>query len=71
MVSFTKRLRNVEVMRSRREILLSQEKYVLDLLFDTRKYDAKPSSTPIALIVQFTMENFSKTLRNIEDWMKN
>lgn len=70
-MSFTKRLRNVEVMRSRREILLSQEKFVLDLLSYTRKLDAKPFSTPIALIVQFTMEKYSKTLRNIEDWMEN
>ena len=32
----------VEVMRSKRGILISQRKYVLDLLFETRKLAAKP-----------------------------
>ena len=36
---------SVEVMRRKQEILLSQRKYVLDLLFKTRKLGAKPCST--------------------------
>ena len=32
----------VEVIRSKREIILSQRKYVLDLLFETGKLAAKP-----------------------------
>ena len=35
----------VEVMRSKREILLSQRKYVLDFLFEIRKLGAKPRNT--------------------------
>ena len=35
----------VEVMRSKRRILLSQRKYVLDLLSKTGKLGAKPCST--------------------------
>ena len=37
----------VEVMRSKQGILLSQQKYVLDLLSKTRKLGAKPCSTPM------------------------
>ena len=46
----------VEVMRSKQRILLSQRKYVLDLLFETNKLDAKPCSTPIAPNVHFAKE---------------
>ena len=35
----------VEVAKSRKDIFLSQRKYVLDLLTGTRKIGAKPSST--------------------------
>ena len=38
---------SVEVMRSKRRILLSQRKYVLNLLFKTGKLGAKPCSTPM------------------------
>ena len=38
----------IEVMRSKQEIILFQRKYVLDLLFETRKLDAKSCSTPTA-----------------------
>ena len=38
----------VEVMRSKREIFLSQRKYVLDLLSETRKFVVKPCYSPMA-----------------------
>ena len=43
-------------MRSKQRILLSQRKYALDMLFETRKLDAKPCSTSMALNVQLTKE---------------
>jgi hypothetical protein len=36
----------VEVTRSKKGILLSQRKYVLDMLTETEKLVAKPCSTP-------------------------
>ena len=46
----------VEVMRSMQRILLSQLKYVLDMLFEMGKLGAKPYSTPMAPNVQLTKE---------------
>ena len=46
----------VEVMRSMRGILLSQRKYVLDLLYETGKLGAKLCSTPMTPNVQITKE---------------
>ena len=46
----------VEVMRSEQGILLSQHKYVLDMLSETVKLGAKPCSTPMAPNVQLTKE---------------
>ena len=46
----------VEVMRSKREILLSQRKYVLDLLSETGKLGVKPYKTPMNPNVQITKE---------------
>ena len=46
----------VEVMRSKQGILLSQQKYVLDLLSETRKLGTKPCSTPMSPNVQLTKE---------------
>ena len=46
----------VEVMRSKQGILLSQRKYVLDMLSKTRKWGVKPCSTPMAPNVQLTKE---------------
>ena len=46
----------VEVMRSKMRILLSQRKYVLDLLSKTGKLGAKPCSTPMTPNVQITKE---------------
>ena len=58
----------VEVMRSKQKILLSQWKYVLDMLFETGKLGAKPCSTPMALMFNsLRKENYLKILRDIED----
>ena len=46
----------VEVMRSKQRILLSQRKYVFDLLFEIGKLGAKPCNTPMAPNVRFTKE---------------
>ena len=46
----------VEVMRSKHEIFLSQMKYVLDSLSETRKLGAKSCSSPMALNVHLTRE---------------
>ena len=42
---------SVEVIRSKQRILLSQRKYVLDLLSETRKLGAKPCNTSMTLNV--------------------
>ena len=47
---------NVEVMRSKQGLLLSQRKYVLDMLSETGKLGAKPCSTSMAPNVQLTKE---------------
>ena len=44
----------VEVMRSKREIFLSERKYVRHLLFETRKLGAKPWNSPMAPSLQLT-----------------
>ena len=46
----------VEVMRSKQIILLSQRKYVLDLLSETEKSVVKPCSTPMTPNVRITKE---------------
>ena len=46
----------VEVLRSKRGIMLSQRKYVFDLLFETGKLGAKLCSTPMTPNVQITKE---------------
>ena len=46
----------VKVLRSKQRILLSQRKYVLDLLSKIGKLGAKPCSTPMTLNVQITKE---------------
>ena len=47
---------SVEVMRSKQRILLSQRKYILDMLFEIGKLGARPCSILIALNVQLTKE---------------
>ena len=46
----------VEVMRHKQGILLSQRKYLLDMLFETGKLGAKPYSTPMASNEQLNIE---------------
>ncbi|CAH9073771.1 unnamed protein product [Cuscuta epithymum] len=46
----------IEVTRSKKGIFLSQRKYVLDLLAETGKMGAKPSTTPMVPNVQLTQE---------------
>ena len=47
---------DVEVMRSKHGIFLSQRKYVLDLLSRTVKLGAKPCSSPMARSLHLTGE---------------
>ena len=47
----------VEVMRSKHRIFLSQSKYVLNLLSETRKLGAKPCSSPMTQILHLTRED--------------
>ena len=47
----------VEVSRSKRGIFLSQRKYVLDLLAETGKMEAKPCSTPMIPNVHLTKDD--------------
>ena len=46
----------IEVMKSKQGILLSQQKYVLDMLSETGKLGVKPCSTPMTPNVQLTKE---------------
>ena len=46
----------VEVIRNKQGILLSQQKNVLNKLFEIVKLGAKPCSTPVAPNVQLTKE---------------
>ena len=46
----------IEVMRSKHGIFLSQRKYVFDLLFETGKLGVKPSSSHMVLGVHLTRE---------------
>ena len=46
----------VEVTRSKKGIFLSQRKYVLDLLTETGKLEAKPCSTPMLPNLQLTKD---------------
>ena len=46
----------IEVMQSKRGIFLSQRKYVLDLLYETRKLGVKPCCSLMALGIHLTRE---------------
>ena len=46
----------IKVMQSKHGIFLSQRKYVLDHLFETRKLGVKLISSPIALSIHLTRE---------------
>ena len=57
----------IEVMRSKHEILLSQRKYVLDLLSETGKLGVKPYSSSMVPSVYLTREGETfEVLRDIE-----
>ena len=47
----------IELMRSKHEIFLSQRKYVLDLLFETRKLGVQPCSSPMVPSAHLTRED--------------
>ena len=47
----------VEVMRSKHGIFLSQRKYELDLLFETRKLAAKRCQSPMTQSLHLTRES--------------
>ena len=47
---------SVEVMHRKHDIFLSQKKYVLDLLSETRKLGVKPCNSPMAKGIHLTRE---------------
>ena len=47
---------SVKVIRSKQGILLSQQKYVLDLFYETRKFGVKPCSTTMTPNVRITKQ---------------
>ena len=47
----------IEVIRNKHEIFLSQRKYEVDLLSETRKLGVKPCSSPMVLGVHLTKED--------------
>ena len=61
----------VEVMRNKQGILLSQQKYVFDMLSEIGKLGAKPCSTPMAPYNSLRKENYLKILRNTKEWLGN
>ena len=63
----------VEVMRSKQRILLSQRKYVLDMLSETGILGTKPCRVPQWLLMYNSLrkENYSKILKDTEDWLGN
>ena len=58
----------VEVMWSKHEILLSQRKYVLDLLSETGKLGAKPCSSPMTQSLHLIRED--KLFRDLERYRR-
>ena len=46
----------IGVMTSKQRIILSQLKYVLDMLFESGKLGVRPCSTPMAPNIQLTKE---------------
>ena len=58
----------IEFMRSKHGILLSQMKYVLDLLFETGKLGVKPCSSSMVSSVYLTREDETfEVMRDIEN----
>ena len=54
----------IEVMLTKHGVFLSQRKYVLDLLFETRKLGVKPYSSPMVLGIHLTKEG--ETFENLK-----
>ena len=55
---------DIEVMRSKHGIFLSQRKYVLDILFEIGKFGVKPCSSPMVPSIHFTREG--ETFEDLE-----
>ena len=47
----------IEISRCNNGIFLSQKKYVLDLLAETKKLNVKPCNAPMTHNLQFTAKN--------------
>ena len=58
----------IKVMGSKRGIFLSQRKYVLNLLFETRKLGVKPCNSPMAPDVHLTRA--SETFEDLERYRR-
>ena len=58
----------IEVMRSKHGIFLSQRKYVLYLLFETRKFGIKPCSSPMVPGIHITREG--ETFKDLERYRR-
>lgn len=56
-LSFLKYFLGIEVMQSKKGIFLSQRKFILDLLDETGKLDAKPCCTPMVPNKHVTAED--------------
>ena len=59
---------SIKVMRSKRGIFLSQNKYVFNLLSETGKLGIKPCSSPMAPSVHLTREG--KTMKDLERYRR-
>lgn len=60
---------DIEVMRSKDGILLSQRKYALELISDTGLGGAKPVSTPLEANVKLTTVQYDEITKVIDDPM--
>ena len=58
----------IEVLRNKHGIFLSQRKYVLDLLSETRKLGVKPCTSPMVLDVHLTKED--EVFENLERYIR-
>ncbi|XP_049358902.1 uncharacterized protein LOC125823596 [Solanum verrucosum] len=57
----------IEVLRSEKEILLNQRKYILELLSTVRITGAKPASTPMEMNVKLTTLEYDSVVGSVED----
>lgn len=63
----------IEVARSKKGILISQQKYTLDLLEEIGKLGAKPVDTPMEQIMIFILKVVSCCIIHVHiiDWLEN